>query len=255
MQEGNHRPTAGPRKDQTLPKGDHALQLYSLGTPNGCKVTIMLEELYDLKGIEYDAWKISFGALDQFGTDFVKINPNSKIPAMLDYSYEDEPLRIFESGSILKYLGEKYHAYIPTDLKKKTEMYNWLMFQVGGAPYWGGGAFGLWYKYAPMIFKFGLDRSCIELKRQLDVLDKHLADKEYLCGSEYTIADIALWPWVYFVKDRYGADTFLQISNDYPSLIKWYDNIKKRPAVQRGIRVNGFTDDAIAERHSRKDFN
>jgi len=251
MLEGTNRPFSGPRKEQELKRGEHALQLYSLGTPNGCKATILLEELHDSKGVEYDAWKISFSDLDQFGSGFVALNPNSKIPTMLD---TDTGIRVFETGSLLKYLSEKYDdAFVPSDLKGKTECYNWLFWQVGGAPYWGGAGFGLWYKYAPFAFKFGLDRATIELKRQLDVLDKHLADKTYLCGAEYTIADIAVWPWFYFVKDRYGAETFLQLA-DYPNLLKWYAAVKQRPAVQRGIRVSGFGDDAIPERHSAKDF-
>jgi len=229
------------------------LQLYSLGTPNGCKVTIMLEELNQALGVEYDAWKISFKESDQFGSDFVKINPNSKIPAMLDYSFDEEkPVRVFESASILKYLAEKYDSFlVPTDLPGKTECFNWLIFQVGGGPYMGGAGFGFWYRSAPYKFKFAIDRATIEVKRQLDVLDKELATKKYLCGDQYSIADIALWPWIRSLKN---ADTFLSFSKDYPHLVAWFDTIKERPAVKRGIRVTGFGDDAVPERHSKDDF-
>ena len=248
-----NRPTAGARKEQKLPRGDHDLQLYSLGTPNGIKVTILLEELHDLKKVEYDAFKINIFDLDQFGEDFVGINPNSKIPAMLDVSH-NPPIRVFESGSILKYVSDKYDgAFVPTDLAGKTECYNWLFWQMGGAPYIGGG-FGHFFSYAPVQIQYAVDRFSMETKRQLDVLDKHLAGKQYLVGDEVTIADFAIFPWILCIKKFYkGADKFLQM-DEYKNLGEWFDRIVARPAVQRGIRVNGFGPDAIAERHSAADF-
>jgi len=244
---GMNRPTAGARKEQALPKGEHALQLYSLGTPNGVKVTILLEELNELKGVEYDAWKVQIFDLDQFGSEFVAMNPNSKIPAMYDYGIGDKPLRVFESGSILKYVAEKYEAFVPTDLAGKTEMYNWLMWQMGTAPYLGGG-FGHFYKYAPLKIQYAIDRFSMEIKREFDVLDNELATKKYIVGDEYTIADMAIWPWIMCCIKFYKAKDFLQLDS-YTNLMRWYDLIAERPAVKRGCRVNAFGDDALAEVH------
>lgn len=244
---GMNKPTAGARFERNLPKGEHPLQLYSLGTPNGQKVTILLEEL----GVDYDAWKISFDKLDQFGSDFVKVNPNSKIPAMMDYS-QSPPLRVFETGSILLYLAEKEGKFIPSDAYKRTECLNWLFWQIGTAPYIGGG-FGHFYKYAPVHFEYAINRFTMETKRIVDVLDKHLEGKEYICGDEYTIADIATYPWIGCLDWGYNAKDFLQL-DDYQNVKKWIERIEARPAVKRGRRVNGFGKDAIAERHSPKDF-
>lgn len=244
-----NQPTAGPRKDEKLPKGEHDLQLYSLGTPNGQKITIFLEELNDLKGVEYDAFKISFSSLDQFGSQFVEINPNSKIPALLDTSMSP-PLRIFESGSILKYLAEKYEVFVPKDPRAQVECFNWLFWQVGSAPYVGGG-FGHFYRSAPVKIQYAIDRFTVEVKRQMDVLDKHLADKTFICGAEISIADFAVWPWINALYKM--SNEFLQMDS-YENVKKWRDLIAERPAVKRGIRVNGFGDDAVPERHSRADF-
>mmetsp|Transcript_10583 Transcript_10583/g.26910 ORF Transcript_10583/g.26910 Transcript_10583/m.26910 type:complete len:279 (+) Transcript_10583:82-918(+) len=250
---GMNRPTAGARHDQALPKGDHELQLYSLGTPNGVKVTMLLEELSDLKGVDYDAWKMDIFKLDQFGSEFVAANPNSKIPVLLDTSY-DPPVRVFESGHILKFIAEKYDAFVPADFRAKTECYNWLFWLQGAAPYFGGG-FGHFYKYAPVSIQYAVDRFTLETKRLLDVLDKHLADgKTWLCGDEYTIADICVWPWIMCIVKFYSAKTFLQL-DDYTNLMAWYARVEARPATTRGIRVNGFGDDAVTNRHSKADFN
>jgi len=246
-----NRPTAGARSNKHLPVGRHQLQLYSLGTPNGVKVTILLEELNEALGLEYDAWKISIFDLDQFGSGFVKVNPNSKIPAMMDYAHEP-PIRIFESGNILKYVAERHEMFIPTGLREKTECFNWLFWQVGSAPYLGGG-FGHFYVYAPMKIEYAIDRFAMETKRQLDLLDKQLDGKSYLCGDEYTIADMAVWPWIKALSDGYKADEFLSL-REYVQLNAWVERVGKRPAVQRGVRVNGFGRDAIEERHSRADF-
>eukprot|EP00545_Synedropsis_sp_CCMP1620_P013998 CAMPEP_0119006188 /NCGR_PEP_ID=MMETSP1176-20130426/2157_1 /TAXON_ID=265551 /ORGANISM="Synedropsis recta cf, Strain CCMP1620" /LENGTH=318 /DNA_ID=CAMNT_0006958077 /DNA_START=46 /DNA_END=1002 /DNA_ORIENTATION=- len=249
-----NKPTAGPRFTKALPRGEHDTQLYSIGTPNGMKVTILLEELNDLKGIEYDAWKINMFDLDQFGSEFVNIvNPNSKIPAMLDISF-DPPLRVFESGNILKYLAEKYDdAFLPKDPRSRVETFNWLFWNIGTAPLLGGG-FGHFYSYAPIHDKYAIDRYTMETKRQLDVLDKQLKDNEYIAGNgEVTIADFAIWPWIYCIIHFYKADTFVELSS-YKHLMRWYDQIAERPAVKRGIRVNGFGEDAVTERHSRSDF-
>ena len=245
-----NRPTAGARSEKELPKGDFDLQLYSMGTPNGVKVTILLEELAALKGVEYDAWKISIFDLDQFGSGFVAVNPNSKIPAMLDYGY-DSPVRVFESGAILKYIAEKYDAFIPKDHAKKTETFNWLMWQMGTAPYIGGG-FGHFYNYAPVHIQYAIDRFTMEVKRELDVLDKELATKTYIVGDEYTIADMAIWPWIMCCIKFYKAETFLQLQ-DYKNLMRWYNAIADRPAVKKGCRVNAFGDDAIPEVHGSVD--
>ena len=255
---GINQPTAGSRQEKELPIGCHPLQLYSLGTPNGVKVTIMLEELLALEysGAEYDAWLITIVDGDQFGSDFVKINPNSKIPALLDRSMPT-PIRVFESASILLYLAEKFDAFLPKDLSTRTEMMNWLFWQMGSAPYIGGG-FGHFYAYAPYKMEYPIDRFTMEVKRQLDVLDKRLEVNEYLAGSEYTIADIAAFPWYgALVKGwLYGAAEFLN-AHEYLNVQRWIDTILERPAVKRGRMVNrtsGEPSEQLHERHDASDF-
>ena len=248
-----NRPIAGPTHDKELPVGKHPLQLYSLATPNGQKVTIMLEELLAAghKGAEYDAWLIRIDG-NQFGSGFVAINPNSKIPAMMDRS-GSEPIRIFESGSILLYLAEKFGAFLPKDIKARTECLSWLFWQMGSAPYLGGG-FGHFYAYAPTKIEYAIDRFAMEVKRQLDVLDRRLADNEYLGGSEYSIADIAVWPWYGgLVKGLlYGGGEFLSVQ-DYKNVQRWTDQIAKRPAVRRGRIVNRVSGDPASQLHERHD--
>ena len=254
-----NRPIAGATHDKTLPVGKHLLQLYSMATPNGVKVTVMLEELLAAghSGAEYDAWMIDIRSGDQFGSDFVAINPNSKIPALMDHS-APEPVRLFESGSILLYLAEKFGALLPTDPARRTEALNWLFWQMGSAPYLGGG-FGHFYAYAPIKIEYCIDRFTMETKRQLDVLNRHLADNEYLAGSEYSIADIAIWPWYGGVASGavYNAAEFLQ-AQDYPHLLRWADQIGERPAVKRGKIVNRTWGDDLSEqlreRHDASDF-
>jgi len=253
-----NRPIAGSTHEKELPVGRHPLQLYSLATPNGVKVTVMLEELLALghSGAEYDAWLIDIGKGDQFGSGFVAINPNSKIPALLDRS-GSEPIRIFESGSILLYLAEKFGAFLPMDAKTRTEALSWLFWQMGSAPYLGGG-FGHFYAYAPGKIEYAIDRFAMETKRQLDVLDRRLADHEYLSGGEYSIADIAVWPWYGALAKGllYGAGEFLAVQ-DYRNVQRWTDQIAKRPAVQRGRMVNrtwGDPSSQLHERHERSDF-
>ncbi|MCW2349110.1 MULTISPECIES: glutathione-dependent disulfide-bond oxidoreductase [unclassified Sphingobium] len=248
-------PTAGARQDITLPIGEHPLQLYSLGTPNGQKVTVMLEELlaagYDA---EYDAWLIKIYTGEQFGSDFVKINPNSKIPAMMDYS-QNPPLRLFESGSMLVYLAEKFGAFLPTDLRKRTETFNWLMWQMGSAPFVGGG-FGHFYAYAPIKIEYAIDRYAMETKRQLDVLDKQLADNEFIIGDEITIADFAILPWYgSMMRSAYDAQEFLSV-HEYRNVDRWVTQLHARKGVSRGLLVNaaGRPGGGIAERHSAKDL-
>ena len=255
---GINQPTAGSRQEKELPIGRHPLQLYSLGTPNGVKVTIMLEELLALghSGAEYDAWLITIVDGDQFGSDFVKINPNSKIPALLDRSMPT-PIRVFESASILLYLGEKFDAFLPKDLSTRTEMMNWLFWQMGSAPYIGGG-FGHFYAYAPYKMEYPIDRFTMEVKRQLDVLDQRLEVNEYLAGSEYTIADIAAFPWYgALIKGwLYGAAEFLNV-HEYLNVQRWADTILERPAVKRGRMVNrtsGEPSEQLRERHDASDF-
>jgi GSH-dependent disulfide-bond oxidoreductase len=256
---GINRPSAGPTHEKELPAGKHPLQLYSLGTPNGVKVTIMLEELLALghQGAEYDAWLIKIFDGDQFGSGFVDINPNSKIPAMVDYS-TPEPIRIFESGSILLYLARKFDAFLPKNHKSNTEAMNWLFWQVGAAPFLGGG-FGHFYAYAPIHIKYAIDRFSMEVKRQLDVLDKHLANNQFLAGDEYTIADMAVWPWYGALvrNDVYGnAGQFLETHN-YQHLGRWTAEIFERPAVKRGRMVNrtvGELSEQLHERHDAADF-
>jgi len=253
-----NRPVSGATHDKELPVGKHPLQLYSLATPNGVKVTIMLEELLALghAGAEYDAYMIDILEGDQFGSGFVEINPNSKIPALLDTS-TFKPTSVFESGSILLYLAEKFKAFIPIDPARRTECLNWLFWQMGAAPYLGGG-FGHFYAYAPVKIKYCIDRFAMEVKRQLDLLDKHLADNEYMCGDEYTIADIAIWPWysVVLSNEAYEAAEFLDAAS-YKHLQRWAKQIGQRDAVIRGRKVNrpfGPPEDQLHERHDASDF-
>ncbi|MER8553066.1 glutathione-dependent disulfide-bond oxidoreductase [Mesorhizobium sp. M0976] len=254
-----NRPIAGPTHDKELPVGKHPLQLYSLATPNGVKVTIMLEELLALghSGAEYDAWPIRINDGDQFGSGFVEVNPNSKIPAMMDRSGE-KPIRIFESGSILLYLAEKFGEFLPTEQPARAETLSWLFWQMGSAPYLGGG-FGHFYAYAPMKIEYAIDRFAMETKRQMDVLDRRLAESEYLGGSDYTIADIAVWPWYGgLAKGRMYDDSgeFLQVE-EYKNVQRWADAIDARPAVKRGRMVNrtfGQPSMQLHERHDASDF-
>jgi GST-like protein len=253
-----NRPIAGPTHEKELPVGRHPLQLYSLATPNGVKVTVMLEELLALghAGAEYDAWLIRIGEGDQFGSGFVAVNPNSKIPALMDRSGPN-PVRVFESGAILVYLAEKFGAFLPTEGAARAECLSWLFWQMGSAPYLGGG-FGHFYAYAPTKIEYAIDRFAMEAKRQLDVLDRRLAESEYLAGAEYTIADIAVWPWYGgLVKGWiYGAAEFLQVQ-DYKNVQRWADAIGARPAVRRGRMVNRMTGDPseqLHERHDASDF-
>lgn len=253
-----NRPIAGATHDKTLPIGEHAFQLYSLATPNGQKAAIMFEELLELglTDAEYDAYLINIGDGDQFGSDFVDINPNSKIPALMDHS-TTPPTRIFESGSILQYLAEKFDVLIPKDLKAKTECRNWLFWQMGSAPYLGGG-FGHFYSYAPTKMQYPIDRFTMETKRQLDVLNRHLSANEYMAGDEYSIADIAIWPWYgsLVLGDIYDAAEFLDVAS-YTHVVRWAKQISERPGVKRGRRVNrtwGPEEEQLAERHSSSDF-
>ena len=253
-----NRPTSGSRMERELPVGRHPMQLYSMGTPNGVKVTIMLEELLALghSGAEYDAWMINIRDGDQFGSGFVDINPNSKIPALMDRS-GTRAIRVFESGSILLYLAEKFKALLPTEVQARTECMNWLFWQMGSAPYLGGG-FGHFYAYAPFKIEYAIDRFAMEVKRELDVLDKHLANNEYFSGNEYTIADIAIFPWYGgLVKGwLYSAGEFLSVQ-EYAHVIRWADKVLERPAVQRGRIVNrswGEPHEQLLERHDASDF-
>ncbi|BES84310.1 thiol:disulfide oxidoreductase [Pectobacterium araliae] len=253
-----NRPIAGPTHEKALPVGKHPLQLYSLATPNGVKVTIMLEELLVLghAGAEYDAWLIKIGDGDQFSSGFVDVNPNSKIPALLDQSSE-KPIRVFESGSILVYLAEKFGALLPNDLATRTETLNWLFWQMGSAPYVGGG-FGHFYAYAPEKFEYPINRFTMETKRQLDVLNRQLAENRYLAGDSYTIADIAVWPWYGGLVQSalYSAAEFLSV-HEYTHVKRWADEIAARPAVIRGRKVNrtwGEESEQVAERHQASDL-
>ncbi|AEE24600.1 glutathione-dependent disulfide-bond oxidoreductase [Paraglaciecola chathamensis] len=253
-----NRPTAGARFEKTLPRGEHALQLHSMATPNGVKVTVMLEELLEAgySGAQYDAYPINIGDGDQFGSGFVDINPNSKIPALIDTSNSPET-RIFESGSILLYLAEKFEAFIPKDLAGRTECMNWLFWQMGSAPFLGGG-FGHFYAYAPEKYQYPIDRYAMEVKRQLDVLDKQLAKNKFIAGDQYTIADMAIWPWYGSLVRNvvYEAAEFLQ-THEYTHLVRWANDIAQRPAVKRGVKVNrtwGEPEDQVPERHSAADF-
>ena len=251
-----NRPIAGATHEKELPVGKHPLQLYSLATPNGQKVTILLEELLALghSGAEYDAWLIKIGDGDQFGSGFVAVNPNSKIPALMDHSGAT-PIRVFESGAILQYLAEKFGAFLPTEPAARAECLSWLFWQMGSAPYLGGG-FGHFYAYAPSKMEYPINRFAMETKRQLDVLDQRLAVSEYIAGDEYTIADIAIWPWYGgLVKGRlYGAAEFLSV-HEYKHVQRWADAIEARPAVQRGRRVNRVSgEEQLPERHDASDL-
>jgi len=255
---GINRPTAGSRIQQDLPVGRHPLQLYSMGTPNGVKVTIMLEELLSLghSGAEYDAWLIKISDGGQFGSGFVDLNPNSKIPVLMDRSVS-HPIRVFESGSILLYLAEKFNVFLPKDLHARTETLNWLFWQMSSAPYLGGG-FGHFYAYAPVKIEYAIDRFAMEVKRQLDLLDQHLAKNEYLAGNEYTIADMAVFPWYGgLVKGwLYSAAEFLSV-HEYKNVNRWADALYARPAVKRGRMVNqvrGELSEQLHERHEASDF-
>ena len=253
-----NRPIAGPTRDKELPVGRHPLQLYSLATPNGIKITVMLEELLALghSGAEYDAWLIRINDADQFTSGFVAANPNSKIPALMDHS-GPKPIRIFESGAILIYLAEKFGAFLPTDPATRAECLSWLMWQMGSAPYLGGG-FGHFYAYAPTKIEYAIDRFAMEVKRQLDVLDRHLADHEFMVGSQYTIADMAIWPWYGALAKGvlYEAGEFLDVQS-YLNVQRWTDAIAERPAVKRGRMVNrawGEPSSQLHERHEASDF-
>jgi GSH-dependent disulfide-bond oxidoreductase len=253
-----NRPIAGPTHDKELPVGRHCLQLYSLGTPNGQKVTIMLEELLALghRGAEYDAWLIRIGEGEQFGSGFVAVNPNSKIPALVDRS-GPTPVRVFESGAILLYLAEKFGAFLPKHGAGHAECLSWLFWQMGSAPYLGGG-FGHFYAYAPIKIEYAIDRFAMETKRQLDVLDRRLAESKYLAGDDYTIADIAVWPWYGGLAKGllYGAREFLS-AQDYKNVQRWADIIGERAAVRRGRIVNRLQGDPanqLRERHDASDF-
>ncbi len=249
-----NRPIAGPTHDKALPVGKHPLQLYSLATPNGVKVTIMLEELLAAghKGAEYDAWLIRIGNGDQFGSGFVEVNPNSKIPALMDRSGE-KPVRVFESGSILFYLAEKFGAFLPVEQPARAETMNWLFWQMGASPYLGGG-FGHFYAYAPKKWEYPINRYAMEVKRQLDVLDRRLAEVEYLAGDSYTIADMAVWPWYGGLAKgwNYNAGEFLSV-HEYRNVIRWADQIHARPAVRRGRMVNRLSGDPAGQLHERHD--
>ncbi len=252
-----NRPIAGPTHDKDLPVGENPLQLYSLATPNGVKVTVMLEELLALghNGAEYDAWLIKINEGDQFSSGFVDVNPNSKIPALLD---RDTDTRVFESGAILLYLAEKFGAFVPTDIKGRTETLNWLFWLQGSAPYLGGG-FGHFYQYAPEKFEYPINRFAMETKRQLDVLDRRLAESPYLGGDAYSIADMATYPWYgTLVQGKiYGESATFLDTTSYKNVNRWSDAIKARPAVQRGRMVNrawGDDDEQLRERHAASDF-
>ena len=253
-----NRPIAGATHDAELPRGKHPFQLYSMGTPNGVKVTVMFEELLAAghADAEYDAWLISIGKGDQFGSGFVDINPNSKIPALVDYS-GDAPLRVFESGSILVHLAEKFGAFLPTDLAARTECMNWLFWQMGSAPYLGGG-FGHFYAYAPYKMEYPIDRFSMEVKRQLDVLDRQLAENPFIAGDEYTIADMAIFPWYgnLALGRQYNAGEFLDVAS-YKNVVAWDEKLDARPAVKRGRMVNrtsGEPHEKLRERHDASDF-
>ena len=253
-----NRPIAGPTHDKDLPVGQHPLQLYSLGTPNGVKVTVMLEELLAAghSGAEYDAWLINIGEGDQFSSGYVAANPNSKIPVLVDHSGA-EPIRVFESGAILIHLAEKFGAFLPTETAKRAETLSWLMWQMGSAPFLGGG-FGHFYAYAPTKQEYPINRYAMEVKRQMDVLDRRLAESEYIAGADYTIADMAIWPWYGALAKGlvYDAGEFLQVQ-EYKNVQRWTDQLATRPAVKRGRMVNRVTGDPasqLRERHDASDF-
>lgn len=253
-----NRPIAGSTHEAELPRGKHPFQLYSMGTPNGVKITVLFEELLaaGYKDAEYDAWLISIGKGDQFGSGFVDINPNSKIPALVDYS-GDTPLRVFESGSILLHLAEKFGAFLPTEVAARTECMNWLFWQMGSAPYLGGG-FGHFYAYAPYKMEYPIDRFSMEAKRQLDVLDKQLAQNPFVAGDDYTIADMAIFPWYgnLALGRQYNAGEFLDVAS-YQNVVAWAEKLDARPAVKRGRMVNrtsGQPHEQLRERHDASDF-
>ena len=253
-----NRPIAGPTQEKELPVGRHPMQLYSLGTPNGVKVTVMLEELLALghSGAEYDAWLIRINEGDQFTSGFVDINPNSKIPALLDRS-GPQPIRVFESGAILVHLAEKFGAFLPKDPGPRAECLSWLFWQMGSAPYLGGG-FGHFYAYAPMKIEYAIDRFAMEVKRQMDVLDRRLAESEFIAGPDFTIADMAIWPWYGGMAkgEMYGGGEFLQV-HEYVHVNRWADAIAARPAAKRGRAVNrpvGKPESQLLERHDASDF-
>lgn len=252
-----NRPVSGATHEAELPVGKHPLQLHSMGTPNGVKVTIMLEELLAAghEGAEYDAWMIEIGSGDQFGSGFVEINPNSKIPAMVDKSV-DPQIRLFESGSILVYLAEKFGVFLPTEAHARAETFNWLMWQMGSAPFVGGG-FGHFYAYAPFKIEYAIDRYAMETKRQLHVLETNLADRKFIIGDEYTIADMAIFPWYgNMMRGAYDAQEFLSV-DEYPNVMRWVQMLLDREPVKRGIMVNrtfGGPDSQLRERHDARDF-
>jgi GST-like protein len=253
-----NRPVSGATHEKSLPIGKHPMQLYSLGTPNGIKVTIMLEELLALghSGAEYDAWLVRIRDGHQFGSGFVEVNPNSKIPALMDRS-GTQPVRVFESGAILMYLAEKFNAFLPTDLAQRAECLSWLFWQMGSAPYLGGG-FGHFYAYAPFKIEYAIDRFAMEVKRQLDVLNQRLANHRFICGDTYTIADMAIWPWYGATAkgQMYEGGEFLSV-HEYTHVLRWTDEVAQRPAVQRGRKVNRVTgplEDQLHERHDARDF-
>lgn len=252
-----NRPIAGATHEKDLPVGEHPFQLYSMGTPNGVKVTVMFEELLaEGHDAEYDAWLIRIGDGDQFGSGFVEVNPNSKIPAMVDRS-GSEPINVFESGSILIHLAEKFGAFLPKSGPQRTEVMNWLMWQMGSAPYLGGG-FGHFYAYAPEKYEYPINRFAMETKRQLDVLDKRLADRPYIAGQDYSIADMAIWPWYgnLALGRQYNAAKFLSV-HEYKNVVAWAEKILDRPTVQRGRMVNrtmGEPHEQLWERHDASDF-
>ena len=254
-----NRPIAGATHDKELPVGKHPLQLYSLATPNGVKVTVMLEELLALghSGAEYDAWLIKIQDGEQFGSGFVGVNPNSKIPALLDRSDAANPIRVFESGAILMHLAEKFSAFLPTEPARRAECLSWLFWQMGSGPFLGGG-FGHFYAYAPEKFEYPINRFAMEVKRQMDVLNRRLAEHEYIAGSDYTVADMAIWPWYGALAkgQLYEAGEFLQVQ-EYTHVLRWANQVAQRPAVQRGRKVNRvFGDPAsqLHERHNASDF-
>ncbi len=252
-----NRPIAGPTHDKALPVGEHPFQLYSLATPNGVKVTVMLEELLAAghSGAEYDAWLIRIGEGDQFSSGFVEVNPNSKIPALMDRS-GPEPVRVFESGAILLHLAEKFDAFIPHGAAR-AECLSWLFWQMGAAPYLGGG-FGHFYAYAPEKWEYPINRYAMEVKRQLDVLDRNLKDRRFMCGDDYTVADMAIWPWYagIYLRNAYEAAEFLDAAS-YENVVRWAREISERPAVKRGRmvnNVNGKPENQLHERHAASDF-
>ena len=247
-----NKPTAGAQKEMALPVGEHSYQLYSMGTPNGQKVTIMLEELYATRAVEYDAWMVDIFTGDQFGSGFVELNPNSKIPALADHAF-DPPLRVFESGNILRHLSEQNgDAFVPADVRMRSECFNWLFFLQGSAPYFG--QFGHFTRYAPVNIKYCVDRYTMETKRLLDVLDKQLDGAQWLVGDEYTIADMCTYPWIECLVNFYEKAEFLELES-YANVTAWRARMAARPAVQRGMRVNApFSDAGVRERHSAADL-